>query len=67
MKGSWQHGGPIPARYRGLLQELRQEIAAKPDLERRAKKVHHELDTVALGRWAHVNCTFLVGTMMGGW
>ena len=50
LKGSWQHGGPIPARYRGLLQELRQEVAAKPGLERRAKKVHHELDTVALGR-----------------
>eukprot|EP00903_Cladosiphon_okamuranus_P010915 g10310.t1 len=50
-QGSWQHGGPIPARYRDLLEELRQEIAAKPGLERRAKKVHHELDTVALGRF----------------
>lgn len=39
-------------RYRGLLQELRQEVAAKPDLEKRAKRVHHELDTIALGRWA---------------
>ncbi|CAM9153266.1 unnamed protein product, partial [Hapterophycus canaliculatus] len=50
-QGSWQHGGPIPLRYRGLLQELRQEVAAKPGLERRAKMVHHELDTIALGRY----------------
>ncbi|CAN0191654.1 unnamed protein product [Pylaiella littoralis] len=50
-QGSWQHGGPIPARYRGILQELRNEIAAKPGLERRAKRVHHELDAVALGRY----------------
>lgn len=54
MKGSWQHGGPIPARYRGLLQDLRSEIAAKPGLEARAKRVHHDLDTVALGRWAQL-------------
>ncbi|CAM9712566.1 unnamed protein product [Ectocarpus sp. 13 AM-2016] len=50
-RGSWQHGGPIPVRYRGVLQELRNEVVAKPGLERRAKKVHHELDTVALGRF----------------
>lgn len=49
-KTSWQHGGPIPVRYRQLLQELRQEIAAKTGLERRARKVNHELDTIALGR-----------------
>ncbi|CAM9891454.1 unnamed protein product [Scytosiphon promiscuus] len=42
---------PIPVRYRGLLQELRQEVAAKPGLEQRAKRVHHELDTIALGRY----------------
>lgn len=52
MEGVWQHGGPIPVRYRKLLQELREEIAAKPGLERRARKVNHELDNVALGRCA---------------
>ena len=50
METSWQHGGPIPVRYRPLLQELRQEIAAKTGLEGRARKVNHELDTIALGR-----------------
>lgn len=54
MKGArqWQHGGPIPVRYRPLLQELREEVASKPGLERRARRVKHELDALALGRWA---------------
>lgn len=50
LKDTWQHGGSVPARYQHLLRELRTEIAARPGLERRARRVNHELDTITLGR-----------------
>lgn len=67
MKGArqWKHGGPIPVRYRPLLQELRAEIASKPGLERRARRVKHDLDALALGRWA-VGQVNMMGIILDG-
>lgn len=64
LKGEWNHREAIPARYWPLLQELRAEIAAEPGLERRARRVNHELDNVALGRWDFQDVGCLYGSCL---
>ncbi|CAM9596459.1 unnamed protein product [Choristocarpus tenellus] len=47
----WHHRGPVPVRYRKLLQELREQVAAIPRLEQRARRVRHDLDNITLCRY----------------
>ncbi|CAM9191515.1 unnamed protein product [Discosporangium mesarthrocarpum] len=50
-QGVWRHTGPIPARYRSMLQELRVQCAAMPGLESRSRKVRHDLNPITLCRF----------------